>query len=351
MQGRWRRWTLAALIAAPLLAQAQVDLSTLDRGMAGPPTQVLVLGTVHLAEHQQDFEPRKLAALLDRLAAYRPAYITIEAISGEQCDLASRRPGYYGEDYCTAPARARAATGLDIPAALDAVDQALAAWPAQPSYAQRRHLAALFLAADDRASAYVQWLRLPPAERRAGDGLDESLAAILRRSDDIANENFRIAAPLAARLGLERVYPVDDHTADNHKVDDIRAFGQAVEAAWKADRARLDALERQQAALARGDDWLPLYRALNQPASLAVLADNNVGATLRADSAAHYPRIWVNGWELRNLRMIGNVLEVVRDRPGSRVLSIVGVSHKPWFDGWLGQMSGVEIVDTEQVLR
>jgi len=33
------------------------------------------------------------------------------------------------------------------------------------------------------------------------------------------------------------------------------------------------------------------------------------------------------------------------------VLSVVGASHKPWFDGWLAQMSGVDIVDAEDVLK
>jgi len=350
MKPGWKRWLCVAVLSVPWAAQAQVDLAGLDRDMTGPRTQVLVLGTVHLGEHA-DFRPAKVASLLDRLAAYRPDYITIEAIDGEQCDQALRRPAYYGEDYCNAPAKARAATGLDLPAALDAVDATLAAWPAQPGAGDRRHLAALFLAAGDRASAYVQWLRLPDSERHAGDGLDEALVAVMRGTDAIANEDFRIAAPLAARLGLERVYPVDDHTGDNHRIADIRAFGQSVEAAWKAGRGRLDELERQQALLEQADDWLPLYRVLNEPGTLAVLAETNVAAALRARSSGHYPQIWVNGWELRNLRMVGNVLQVVRDRPGGRVLSIVGASHKPWFDSWLGRMPGLDVVDVAQVLR
>jgi hypothetical protein len=32
------------------------------------------------------------------------------------------------------------------------------------------------------------------------------------------------------------------------------------------------------------------------------------------------------------------------------VLCIVGASHKPWFDGLLGQMQGVDVVDVEKVL-
>jgi hypothetical protein len=68
-----------------------------------------------------------------------------------------------------------AATGLDMPAAMAEVYKALRAWPAQATPSQRRRLAALFMAANDRASAYVQWLQLPEAERRAGDGLSSAL--------------------------------------------------------------------------------------------------------------------------------------------------------------------------------
>jgi hypothetical protein len=59
----------------------------------------------------------------------------------------------------------------------------------------------------------------------------------------------------------------------------------------------------------------------------------------------------VAGWEIRNLCMVANVRETFRERPGARVLSIVGASHEPWFDHWLGQLQGVNIVDTAEVLE
>jgi hypothetical protein len=49
--------------------------------------------------------------------------------------------------------------------------------------------------------------------------------------------------------------------------------------------------------------------------------------------------------------MVANIRETFRERPGARVLSIVGVSHKPWFDAWLGQLQGVDIVDVAGVLK
>lgn len=338
-------------LAMPVAAQAQLDLTMLDQDMTGPRTQVLVLGTVHLSQLPKDLNPESLDPLLDRLAAFKPEIIAIEAIGGEQCDLAARHPGVYGPDYCADTDAAKAATGLDVPAAIAEVNKTLKVWPAQPTAAQRRHLAALFLAANDRPSAYVQWLQLPEAERRGGDGLDDALLAMFEKIATSKNENYQIAARLAARLGLPRVYPVDDHTGDNIDVADVPAFAQSIQKAWAAGRAELDVREKQEQALSNADDLLPLYRYINQPEHLRVLAEVNAAASMRATSAERYPQIWVAGWEIRNLRMVANIQQAFRERPGVRVLSIVGASHKPWLDSWLGQLQGVAIVDAEQVLK
>ena len=39
------------------------------------------------------------------------------------------------------------------------------------------------------------------------------------------------------------------------------------------------------------------------------------------------------------------------EHPGARVLNIVGASHKPWYDGWMRQMSDVELVPLAPFLR
>ena len=50
MQQHLAKWSLGLALAVPAMAQAQVDLSVLDAHMAGPRTQVLVLGSVHLSQ-------------------------------------------------------------------------------------------------------------------------------------------------------------------------------------------------------------------------------------------------------------------------------------------------------------
>jgi hypothetical protein len=349
--GKWSRAVWVMLAAAPLAVQAQVELTKLDRDMAGPKSRVMVLGTVHLNGLPAGFKPSSLNGVIERLAAFRPDIITIEQEPGEDCDLAARHPAKYGPDWCPSTKAAQEATGLDIPAALAEVDKTLKNWPAQPTPVQRRRLAAAFLAANEPASAQVQWLHLPEAERHAGDGLSAALVERLGKLMQRRNENNLIAAPLAARLGHQRVHAVDNHTGDRIDLPDIKAFVKSIEAVWASGNGEMKGVQQREGDMAQAADLLPLYRYINSPESMRIYAESNVLPMMRAKSAQGYPQIWVGGWEVRNLRMVANIRETFRERPGARVLSIVGASHKPWFDEWLGQLQGVEIVDALDVLK
>lgn len=352
------RTTLPALLLCTCLsfaAQAQVDLSALDDAMPGPRTQVLVLGTVHLAQGDAaPFDPASLDGVLQRLQAFRPEIITVEAMPGETCDLMARHPAVYdpegGATYCPDTAAARAATGMEVAAAIAAVDRQLADWPQAPTPAQRRRLAALFFAAGDPTSALVQWLSLPEAARIEGDGLDAALVAALRKRAASANENTQIAAALAVRLGLQRVHPVDDHTGDNLRIDDMPGFEKAIRGAWNSAPAECGVLREREKTLRAAPDLLPLYRLTNSRDYQRMPAACDFGMALKETSPQRFGRQYVAGWDLRNLRMVANIGTTFRERPGARVLSVVGASHKPWFDRLLGQLQGVDVVDVEAFL-
>lgn len=343
-------------MAGTAMAQAPVDLDAIDADMVGARTQVLVLGTFHLSEHAGEFERAALEPLMQRLEAFAPEVIAIESVSGEQCDLVMRHPQVYSVEswkdrVCFDTGPARAATGLDVPAAIGRMHAMLRDWPGSPSPAQRRALAAVFLAAGEPASALVQWLRLEEGERRRGDGLDDALVATLEERAAGDGETGLIAARLAARLGLDRLHPADDHTGDDGHVDDAEAYGKAIQRAWdmRAEAGRT-ARDAGLAALRRGD-MLEAYRQVNAPEVLQVAVESDFGAALADPSPERYGHAYVGGWETRNLRMVANIRAAFRDRPGARVLSIVGATHKPWFDAWLGQMQGVDIVDVQEVLE
>lgn len=356
MKTRIKMLCLSLALASSGVANAQtpVDVSVLDRHMPGPPTQVLVLGSVHLSQGgPEHFDPASLQPVLQRLMAYKPDIITIEALSGETCALMRRRPEYKATaaDYCPDVAAAKVATGLDVLPALDAIDAALATWPAHPAAAQRRHLAALFLAAGDPSSAVVQWWQLPESERHAGDGLDEALVQAIRKREAAPNENVHVAARLAVQLGLQRIYPVDDHTGDSYSISDEGGYDAAITKAWNgASKEAIAARDRVQ-ALHNASDMLATYRLVNTPDYLRLAIAADFGQAMAEPSPQRFGRQYVGGWETRNLRMVANIRATFRTRPGVHVLSIVGSSHKPWFDSLLGHMQGVDIVDAEWVLK
>ncbi len=322
--------------------------------IAGSPAQVLVLGSPHLSQLPNKLDPKLLEPLLDRLAAFRPDVITVEGLSGEECDALLRFKAQHGtawDDYCWPTDDIEKATGLTVPAAMTEIDRTLGSWPKDPSPAQRRHLAMLFLAANDRASASVQWLRLPESERHAGDGLDQRMVEIIERKGKAPNENYAIGSALAARLGLERVYLVDDHSADTP--DSGPDYGKAIQAAWdqKPVAATKIEYERRSANLGSSADILAFYRYLNDPKTQCATIAADMGRNAKFPSQGLYGRQYLLWWEERNLRMVANVRHAFAWKPDARVLAIVGATHKGYFDAYLDMMQDVRLVDAEQFLK
>lgn len=352
----------AALLGATLLAALpfaaparDFDPGALKPPVHGAPNELMVLGTPHLSGWPDSFDPALLGGLIDRLAGWRPGIIAIEAVSGMQCDEMRRYPDRYAEsvgDYCWDTAPARQATGLDVPAAMQEAGRLLARWPAQPTPAQRRHLAALFLAAGDQASATVQWLRLPESERHAGDGLDTALVARLIALQGRRNEVYSIAVPLAVRLGLERLLPMDDHSADA-PVPDEAAYGAAIGKVWANPATeRRKALEAAlMAGIGTSDGVIALYRGYNAPEQAKLIYDSDFGAALTDPSPQRFGRGYVGYWETRNLRMAANIRDAMALAPGRRTLVIVGLSHKWYLQAYLDQMHDLHVVDSETLLR
>jgi len=331
---------------------------TLKRTSTATPNEVLVLGTAHLSGIKA-LTPSMLDPLLDRLVAWAPTAIATEEMSGLQCDSLRRLPARYAETvetYCADPTAAGRATGLDVAAANTEAERLLAHWPAQPAAVERRHLAAVFLAAGEQGSALVQWLRLAPAERRADDGLTQELAATLDRIAARRNETTLVAAVLAARLGLERLWSVDDHSADTPDSADpaeAKARENAITRAWdnEATRNRLAANTTLENSLSEPDGILALYRTLNAADQPALVYRSDFGAALDEPSPQGFGRGYVGYWETRNLRMVANIRDVLARQPGVRMLAIVGASHKGYYEAYLNQMHDVQLVDSAVVLQ
>lgn len=364
------RTTIAALLVlvgglmpAPLIAaedhDAPFDPRTYQQAVVGEPTQIMVLGTPHLSGTPEGWDPSVLEPLLDRLAGFEPDAIAIEALTGAGIHaMWAYRESYpdvartYGGRALVLAGISRATLAMDMPQAEAEVRRTLAAWPAEPTPAQRRRLAALFVAAGDPNSALVQWWRLAPADRIA----DASISTLLARELDTyaarRNENHLIAARLAVRLGLERVNPTDDQSDEQNPAMD-KAMAAFMAEPWLAELLadpRFKALAEASDHLGTPAETLATYRLLNSAAAGQLDADGQWLNMLNRPSPDQTGRRRVALWEVRNLRMIANIREVAARHPGGRVLVIVGSAHKPWFDAYLRMMTDVEVVDTAEVL-
>jgi hypothetical protein len=350
------RW-LGLLVASMLGADSGDAAPLVGPWPTDDPTEVVVLGTPHLSEIEH-LRPEWLEPLLGRLADWKPGQIMIEGLSGPECYLLRRYEKNWPETadgYCSrvesVAGLGAKATGLDMPAAEAAAEEAVGKLGPASKPGDRRRMAALFAAAGNLGSAATQWLRLPAAERRAADGIDAELAKALDELSVRRNENYLIAAALAARLELERVYPTDDHLSDRIQAEGPPGGDEAMRVIWSGERPPL-ALQAQamEKALGSGEALLAYYRFMNRAEVGEAFVRSDMGRAFVTPSPGQHGRRYVAWWEARNLRMVANIRAALGARPGGRARVIVGSTHKPYFDAYLPLMHEVRLVPTVQVL-
>jgi len=166
------------------------------------------------------------------------------------------------------------------------------------------------------------------------------------------NETYALAVAVAARMGLQRVFAVDDHTADAVQAEAGPGLEAFMTKFWSSARsAVVDEDRRRSAVLTSAADLLDYYRFINRPATQRGFIEADQLGAMQAAAPGNYGRAYFAWWEVRNLRMVANIRAAFGNRPGARVLNIVGASHKPYYDAYLAMMSDVRLVDAEAVLK
>ena len=356
---RFACFALAGWMLAPGLAAQGYEPGFRPEAMtdrpAGDRNEVMVLGSPHLSAYRDRLDADAAAPLVDRLAQWGPDAVVTEDSSGLLCAAMRRHAARHQgsiDAYCFDPALANEATGLSVEAANDMAEELLDDWPQQPEPALRRRLAAVFLAAGEPASALVQWLRLPLAERKAEGALTPELVTVLDKRMSRVNETDMVAARVAAKAGLERVWGVDDQSTYLGPMSDPEGYGPALMAAWDnpASAARKAQTEELSAGLGKPGGLLALYRAYNASGYADTAYASDWGPALADPSPAAHGRRYVAYWETRNLRMVANIREILGRRAGTRMLAIVGASHKGYYEAYLKPMRDVTLVDSMAVL-
>jgi len=338
--------------------QSAFDTSGLKGPVEGEPNKVMVLGTSHLSQMPDSFDPGGLEPLIDRLASWGPDRIAVENQPGTLChymrSFASRHETAL-EYYCFDPSRAGEITGLSVPEAVAELDQRLSDGIVSPTTADRKRLIALSLAAGDRASAMMHWLAIPQLERTASEELDIELVSMIQDALNSEGEVALIAAPLAARLRHSSITSMDNQaTHMNSPSSHTReAYGKAIEAAWdnKACAQRLPVFEKAKAEASTIEGVETLYRILNASDQAKAAFHCDFGAAMNEPSEEAFGRRYLAYWETRNLRMAANIREAMGEEPGKKTLVIVGATHKGYLEHYLDQMHDVKVVSTDLIFE
>ncbi len=329
-----------------------LDPHAFRRHLAGRPTQLLVIAASHLSNFKS-FKPEYADALVGKLVAFEPEIIAVEALSGVQCEelrrFDSAHPGL-ADRYCLSTDVATTAFGVDVPSATVESQKLMKDVADAPAPAKRRRLAGLFLAGGEPASAVVQWLRLDTSQRVAADGLTDALVGTLNSLSVKNDESYLVGARVAAERGLERVYGMDDHTADDILYGMDEAAGPAIQTIWKTTNPTLDAM-RAMDAPTDGQSTLAIFRFNNLPDTQVNLAVGEHGLATSQDSPGLYGRQYTAWWEVRNERMASNIRASFANHPGAKVLVIVGGTHKPYLESYLDQIHEVQLVDAMKILE
>jgi hypothetical protein len=335
-----------------------------SRVTPGFQSQVLVLGTLHLSGQGGRLEPGHLASLLDLLERFEPTRIAVESLTANEvallAELEAEDPAaaqvldMFARAPLTAGRTMQGELGVDRAAADRLARAALEYGGSSLTEGQRLALVGWFLAAYELNSAVLQWSYLSPERRGHYQTLPAEIRDLLDRRLESANEVVTLAAALARRLGLQRLYSVD---SQYDGVRTLSATPEALEALF-SDPGRSELRDREWAARADSvkdaefgaGDLLPLYRWMNsqeyQRGDLTQWSWLFEGRHPDGLDRFRYAM-----WELRNIRQATHIMDVAASGRPERVLVVVGASHKAHLDRLLGahlSVRTVQLADLEE---
>jgi len=318
--------------------------------------EVLVLGTMHLAEYADVLRPEHLEALLAALERWAPTRIAVESLAPDEIALLAEREPHdpaaaqvldmFARRTLTLGRLMQERLGLGRIEAGQRADALLASGTPHDPVA-RLQLVALFLAAYEYDSATLQWSYLSEGARADAADLPDEVRSALDRRLNSANEIVTLALPLARALGVQRVYATDSQADGLRTLTAPRAaltevYADPRRAAWHELDAARSAGAVRDSAFAAGD-LMAAYRQANSVAHLE--SDAKQWAWLfDTQHPSGVDRLRYQMWELRNQRMASNLLEALASTDRERLLLIVGSSHKAYLDLLLATQLSVRLV-------
>lgn len=329
-------------------------------------TQVFVLASPHLGQQMPvGTKWDGLNDLLDALARYKPDLIAVEALPSDLVRAYECQAPKYDEVLRTFAGEAwevgkaaQQAVNLDHSGAMDRAVALLDSFAGTPGDSvpvkERKRAALLLTAAYELPSAALQWSYLPTGQRVTDDEVPAQTVEMLNQTLSARNETVSVGLALARRMGLQRLYGVDDQSDAQFQIRFggklMEGLSQSPEMAKLQKSVLVNELPERLREHGLEGDFVGLYRWMNSTAYATADVDAQWHIFYRTRLVSGLDRARAGHWEVRNLRIAANIRTATAEANARRALVIIGASHKPFLDAYLRTMMDVEVVDAESLL-
>lgn len=340
----WRKLTC-------LIAPASLVLAT-----AASAATLTVVGTPHLRSLDPAASPAQRQLVVNRLAAFEPSIVCVEAMPGERVEQFMGDPLEHGE-LLRHFAHTAVQLGPDQQVRLGLDRRAARAEAATLEHRQaplesgeRLRLIGLQLAAFEPWSALLNWHGLDESgHTSAADTLGAMAVERLQQLAQSNNEIVTLAIPLARRAGHRRLCAVDsfvdEATVQTLAEDLMPLIGDA------DIRADLEAF-----AAERGRRWAPD----REDGLVELLAWMNSSEWAERDRATQWD-IFDSGshdgatrrlmlWHARNAEIQTWLFRTLAEVDGERPLLLIGGAHRPFIEQALEAHRWIEVVPAHSLL-
>lgn len=317
-------------------------------------TQILILGTPHL-QQIDGIEAPMLDKVITKLDSFDFDVICIEKMSGELLyDIQSRQDsafdgitkGRFGAEFLSLADTVQAINGI---AFLEAKKNVLKQVSEEKlTINERKELLFNLLATTDLPSAALQYEYINNKTVFATD-FEKYIANIIEKKIASQNEYYSLAASLAKRENINQLESIDNLQDEALLFMYYPDFVQE----YKDQDGPLDQINE-----------LPVYQKINRLSQEGVQANDlsnlyaffNSNEYKQQDYSGQW-EIWLKTnfpsgadraryalWEMRNLQITANIMNVVARYPERKILVIIGASHGAFIEKYLEQVEHLEVL-------
>ncbi len=347
----FRVFLLSVFFFTSNLVNAGQDINQLKQKVKHK-TEVMVFDSIHLTNIGNKLNTDTLLPIINLLEEYEPTAIAVESLRAEDIitmlngseDYQEALSAYVGDTLLSLAKVEQQNLGISAIEAIKKMNQLLE--NPELSFEQIIEVIKVAIAGYNPDTAALHWKYLEKSSSTSA--LSHELQEYLNQRTSSNNERITIATALAAKLNLNRIYPIDAHLDKDIYQDMVEKLMPSYEKSqYVKDLLNSEYITKpyklSDQALLTGN-WLPLFLWLNSEEYSAdvINLDWVQFVDKDLDPKAGLARIAL--WEIRNLNMASNIMRIVAKHTGERIVIVVGSTHKVFLEQYLSNMIGVNLI-------